>query len=336
AGQRLDGWRGGRRPANRVKLDTLGARAADNSGSPTRRGPMTREGCVRMDAARVSAVFALLLTALASENCGRAKREPAAPPPPPASLVRVGTLRVGLPAPKRGNLLFNCFAPATAPRIGSATYLQDSLAASGWRWRRQPQPPAAPAGALAPDTLIVRAFEDATDEEIAFERGELDAAVFWPGELSARMRTDPRYGGPELGVRARGVLVCWSSTGDTLGAPRADMELLNREAFAGDLLPWSERHPGVDDGPPARYVVNGPPADQHLQHILARIPHAGITRTLQLLFEDVPMRAYGSPVRPLFLVRCAVLVKPEKRNDVQAIGAGVFADLAPCGGATSR
>src|SRR5262249_14713881 len=93
--QRLDCWRGGRRPANRVKLDTLGARAADNSGSPTRRGPMTREGCVRMDAARVSAVFALLLTALASENCGRAKREPAAPPPPPASLVRVGTLRVG-------------------------------------------------------------------------------------------------------------------------------------------------------------------------------------------------------------------------------------------------
>lgn len=44
-----------------------------------------------------------------------------------------------------------------------------------------------------PDTLLVRTFDDATDQEIAIERGELDVAMFAPRELSSRMREHSRW-----------------------------------------------------------------------------------------------------------------------------------------------
>jgi len=296
-----------------------------------------------MDAVRVAAGAVPLLTALACAGCSVPPRQPAGMPPPPAHVERVPTLRIGLPSLRRGNLLFTCDAPAAAPRIGSATYAPDSLDPSGHRWRRVQEATPDSAGALAPDTLLVRAFEDATDEEIAFERGELDAAVFWPGELSARMRYDARYRDPELGLRARGVLACVAGAGDTLGAPRADMEVLNREAFGGDLLPWSELEPGPGGGPPARYVVDPTvPGAKHLERILGRIPSAGVTRTLKLVYLDQPVvgattSGWRTPgVTPLFALRCAVLVGSRARGGVLAIGAGAFAELAPCAGGTRR
>ena len=294
-----------------------------------------------MDAVRVAAGAALLLTALAS-GCGRAKHVPEPPPPPAMAIARVATLRVGLPSPRRVNLLFTCDGSPTAPRIGTSAYAADSLDLSGRRWLRVPAATTDSAGALAPDTLDVRAFEDATDEEIAFERGELDVAVFWPGELSARMRSDARYRDPELGLRARGVLACVAGAGDTLGAPRADMEVLNREAFGGDLMPWNDLEPGSGDGPPARYVVDSTvPGARHLERILARIPGTGVTRALKLVYLDQPvvagdaaMNAWRTPgVTPLFALRCAVLAG-SRRDAVRAIGAHAFAELAPCAGGT--
>ena len=232
----------------------------------------------------------------------------------------------------------------TSPtRIGPSLYARDSLDVGGRRWVRLPQPASDSASALAPDTLTVRAFDDATDEEIAFERGELDVAVFWPGELSARMRSDARYRDPELGLRARGVLACVAGAGDTLGAPRADMEVLNREAFGGDLMPWGDLEPGADDGPPARYAVDATvPGARHLERILARIPSAGVTRTLRLVYLDQPAvagdaakSAWRTPgVTPLFAVRCPVLVTARARDGVRAIGAHAFAELAPCASGT--
>src|SRR5262249_17395102 len=143
------------------------------------------------------------------------------------------------------NLLFTCDAPAAPPRIGSSAYSRDSLDAGGERWLRVPQPAADSAGALAPDTLLVRSFDESTDEEIAFERGDLDAAVFWPGELSARMRHDARFRSAEMSVRPRGLLACIAAPGDTLAPPEADLSALNRDALGGDLLPWSQLEPAV-------------------------------------------------------------------------------------------
>ena len=309
-----------------------------------------------MDAVRVAAGAALLLTALEASGCGRAKHAPEAPPPPPAARARVATLRVGVPAISRANLLFTCDGlPGLqpAPHLGSASYAADSLDPSRRTWLRARQPDSDTAGTPAPDTLIVRSFGDATDEEIALERGELDVAVFWPGEPSARIRSDARFRDPELGIRSLGVLACGKSDADTLGPPRADMELLNREAFAGDLMPWSELVPDSLDGPPARYMVaHGLPGAQHLERILARIPSTGATRTLWLyyvhqppgLFSTLPPPTpayivrggppkavvYQSGLKPLFAIRCPVLTRPGSRDVVRAIGAGAFADLAPC------
>jgi hypothetical protein len=293
----------------------------------------------------------VLLTAIACAGCGARSPQPVAASPPPLPLARVATLRVGLPAAGRSCLLFTCDKAANdlPPRIGSSPYGRDALDPSGRRWLRLPGDFSDSAGALAPDTLLVRAFDDATDEEIALERGELDVAVFWPGEVSARMRADARFGSPELGLRARGVLACEGAAGDTQGPPWPDMELLNREAFGGDLLPWSELKADVSEHVPARYTVDATlPGAKHLERILERIPRAGVTRTLKLVYADVPWVSYTMVARgefptvshasilPLFALRCPVLVRPGARDGVRAIGAHAFAELAPCDGGQSR
>jgi hypothetical protein len=317
---------------------------------------MTREGCVRSDAGRGAVAAILLLTAIAlCVGCSSKAPRPAVSSPPPAtapdtglvpSLVRVATLRVGLPSPRRSNLLFTCDESIAVPRIGSASYVHDMLDATGRRWLRVDGPAATQvasatgdsAGALAPDTLIVRAFEDATDEEIAFERGELDAAVFWPGELSARMRSDARFRDPELGLRRRGVVVCVATAADTLAPLRADLDALDREAFGGDLLPWRELEPDPRPEAPARWSVDANLSGaRHLERILARVARPGGTRTLKLFYIDQPVvaadaaaAAWRRPgVTPLFALRCPVLVRPAALADVRAIGARAFAELAP-------
>jgi hypothetical protein len=158
------------------------------------------------------------------------------------------------------------------------------------------------------------------------------------------MRSDPRFRDPELGLRSRGVLACVAAAGDTLAAPRADMEVLNREAFGGDLLPWSELEPGPAEGSPARYVVDlTVPGAKHLERILARLPTAGVTRTLKLVYLDQPvvagdaaMGGWRTPgVMPVFAVRCVVLAG-SRRDAVRAIGVRAFAELAPCATGTRR
>ena len=118
-------------------------------------------------------------------------------------VVRATKLRVGLPGRGRTNLLFACAQVGVSPTLGSTSYGVDSLGAGQYRLVRVP---GATDASPAPDTLLVRQFSDVADQEIALERGELDVAVFWPGELSARMRDHERWSFAARGVRARGVL----------------------------------------------------------------------------------------------------------------------------------
>jgi len=259
-------------------------------------------------------------------------------------MTRVATMRVGLPSARRRNLLFTCDAQALAPpRIGSATYAPDSLDPARHRWlRRDEGAPHDSAGAAAPDTLIVRAYEESIDEEIAFERDELDAAVFWPGELSAHMRTDARFLSPRLALAARGIVACVAAAGDSLGVPQADMEALNREAFGGDLLSWSELEPAAGGDAPARYSVDEVlPGARSIARVLARVARPGGTRALKLVYLDQPVvpgdaawRSAG--VTPVFALRLPVLVRGPAAPDVDRIGARALAGLAPCAGETSR
>lgn len=95
-------------------------------------------------------------------------------------------LRVGYPSATRANLNFARDSMAFATLRG---YVLEGEAPS-LRLIRNPDDLFVERW---PDTLLIRTFDDATDQEIALERGELDVAMFWPGELSSRMREHPRW-----------------------------------------------------------------------------------------------------------------------------------------------
>ncbi len=95
-------------------------------------------------------------------------------------------LRLGYPSGRRTPLLIGCEIVTIQPALTLAAYREDT----SHRLIRNGEDLA---HARWPDTLLVRAFDDVADQEIAVERGELDVALFWPGELSAHMREHPRW-----------------------------------------------------------------------------------------------------------------------------------------------
>jgi hypothetical protein len=250
-------------------------------------------------------------------------------------------LRVGLPGRGRTNLLFACGVPGLAPRLGPTSYAADTSGAGGHRLVRTPEPGDAP---IAPDTLLVRLFADAADEEIALERGEVDVAVFWPGELSARMRGDARWRDAARGMRARGALVVVSAATDTMLAPVSDLSEVNREVFGGDLVPWSTLEPMPSapvPGTAARWSVDAAlPGARVLERVLARSAAGAGARGVKLTYLDVPVAANDSVqsawrkpgVTPAFAIGCPVLAAPSSRGLVAGIGADAFANLVTCAG----
>jgi len=152
--------------------------------------------------------------------------------------------RIGVPGPRRTGRLWGCDVdslPMTLPAVGykvagwsadSTIFVRDTTGAPP-EW---------------PHTLVVRAFDDGADEEIAFERGELDAAVFWPGELSTHAREQPKWQDYLVGNRSRGVLaVVAVTTASSAVTPRrpspadsASLDFMNRFLYRSDLEPWSD------------------------------------------------------------------------------------------------
>jgi hypothetical protein len=251
-----------------------------------------------------------------------------------------GALRVGVPARERGNLLFACGTLALEPRLAGSVHDVDTLARGLVRLRRAPPLP----GDAAPDTIVVRFFPDAADQEIALERGELDVAVFWPGEGSPRLRADARFQGAPLGLRGRGVVAV---VGDPSGSSRADpaaLAAVNREVFGGDLLPWDQLEPAAPGpAPPSFTALAADPAlpgARVVDRVLARWGTPRGRGPLQLAYLDVPVAAGDavsaswrvSGLRPAFAIRCPVLVAPGARAAVTALGGpDAMANLLRCG-----
>ncbi len=98
-------------------------------------------------------------------------------------------LRVGYPSWRRTAAGAPCRRPRLSPAIDTLGYRPVSPSEPHRLVRDTSITVAAP----WPDTLVIRFFDDSADEEIALERGEIDAAVFWPGELSRHMRDNPRF-----------------------------------------------------------------------------------------------------------------------------------------------
>ena len=109
-------------------------------------------------------------------------------------------LRVGFPSEQRPDPLSPCGRLRLDPPLAPGSYRMD-IAEGGYRVTAEP---GVARGIPWPETLVVRMFDDAADQEIALERGEIDLAVFRPGELSAHMRDHPRWKDPLTGVPAHG------------------------------------------------------------------------------------------------------------------------------------
>ncbi len=256
--------------------------------------------------------------------------------------VRVTHLRVGLPSAARRNLLFAC--DHITPQLGFAHETYDL---AGDRMLRRLMGPTLP---LAPDTLDVLWFADANDADIAIERGDIDVAVFWPGELPARLRAPDHAARVFAGERSHGVLAAQLTPPDTLPLPSSDMVWLTREAFAGDA-----HLVAAPSGEPAatRYKVDPAiPGAATLQRALTRVNRASARRTVMLRWLDevelepqlpsgpgVATRVVGASARaalrehaqqPLLTMTFAVVASPAARAAVAAIGADSFAELIDC------
>lgn len=241
--------------------------------------------------------------------------------------IRMTRMRVGLPSAARRHPLFTCTHIDVRAGLANEVY-----EAHGDHLVRRLAGPTVP---VAPDTIDVTWFADAADADIAIARGELDVAVFWPGELPARLRAREHAANVFAGERAHGVLAAEFAAADSAPLPPSDLAWLAREGFAGDarLLPGGEGEPAA-----ARYVVD--PAlgsAPWLMRVLARVNRASAKRTVTLRWLDdvTPATAAATahgPVKwvPVLVPECRVVCSPGARASVLAIGANAFADLAEC------
>ncbi len=191
------------------------------------------------------------------------------------------SLRVGYPSRHRSTLFFACDHLTLAPPFPPGSYRMEvsdhlyRLIPATWARSRVPWP----------ETLVVRLFDEAADEEIALERGEVDVGVFWPGELSTHMREQPRWQDHLSSPKPRG-LVAALRLGPAAGDDASSTTLpdgplftaLNQELFRGELDErWHGRE--SDSDPPAgsttphgaRYEVDPAcPGRPVLERFLAR------------------------------------------------------------------
>jgi hypothetical protein len=245
-------------------------------------------------------------------------------------------LSLGYPAGTRLNPLFACPAPDFSA----------SLAARGYRLDRNGDAligiriDAATGAVPWPDTLVVRTYGEVADQEIALERGEIDVAVFWPGELSAHLRAGPLGISTLYGPRSRGVLIGMGDASLDAGDPV--LRSLDSELLGGDLVRWEAADPDSGKAPPAARVNwtadRSLPGAAAIERFLRRDPPAAGARAARLAWIDAPLPASDSlraawrqaPATPLYTSRCAVVCAPAVLASVEALGAGAFANLATC------
>ncbi|HET9951457.1 MAG TPA: hypothetical protein VFS09_06640 [Candidatus Eisenbacteria bacterium] len=112
-------------------------------------------------------------------------------------------LRIGFPAPGRMKAAMPCDRTRLVPPSPSGLYREEVAGERSWRLVRDSS---VVVDRPWPDTLAIRIFEEATDEEIALERGDVDAALFRTGEPS-RYILDRVGGG--IPLLERGALLAW-------------------------------------------------------------------------------------------------------------------------------
>ena len=255
----------------------------------------------------------------------------AEPAPAPRSL------RVAYPSSRRATLFFTCDRQRLEMPFPPGSYRADTVGRVVRIVRDASMRPA-PAW---PETLTLMSFDEAADEEIAIERGEVDVAVFWPGELSSHMRPPPaglvRVSAP---MRRGRVVAGDASLPSHRSSPAVLIDdslltALNRELFRGDLEEdWHAAIPAGTPAPGARYEVDPDcPGRAVLERFLARAqgspsardPRPRVRLTYLDASPDMSVDLAGGPA-DVFGFTCQVLVDARLARCVRDLGA----DLVGC------
>ena len=265
------------------------------------------------------------------------------------TLHAVHLLRIGYPARTRFNLLFACGEMTLHPRVLQAAYRTDLMSERSYRLVRDST---LVTQAPWPDTLVVRLFDETADEEIALERGDLDVAVFWPGEPSTHIREVTRWQGHPSGMRTRGVVAATDVGREARRGPivfgdsqRRSFDLLNEELFRGDLAPCAgataraARSDSVGSSSPPgmlRFEVDSScPGRLVLERFLNREQRQAAPespRVARVSYVDAPIHDLNdsSGVTCLFALRCPVISAPGLRPYLDALDVDAFANLFDC------
>lgn len=249
----------------------------------------------------------------------------------PGASAKRTALRVGYPSAARIQPFFECRRMVLGPPVG---FRAETLS------KREFQLVRMQASEREPDTLLVRLFDDAADEEIALERGELDVAVFWPGEASAHIREAMHWTGEPKPVRKWGVIAA-RPKGNVpaefnLGRfSEREMNALNRlnaDLFRGDLA--MVPHPAPDSlfCPALSFEVDSVPGRQAIERVLNRPPKSdGMRVLLTFLDSGVPQREQDTDrTRWLFYITCPVISRPELRPYLESIDLSPIVNLFNC------
>jgi len=246
-------------------------------------------------------------------------------------------LRVGYPAAARNNLLFACSRVAFVPPLPMGAYRTDVRDERSSLMLRSA---AVPEAASWPESLLVRFFDDSSDEEIAIERGELDVAVFWPGELSRHMREQSRWSELLYGTWPRGFVGAFA-LGSSAGSPEvvpdpAVLNQLDHDLFRGDLEVIGARPGGSRPYGPIRFEVDlACPGRREMQRLLDSFSTPTTARRARLAYVGAPLAAVDSlraatRVTPLLRLRCPVVCAPGVRGYVTALGPASWVEALDC------
>ena len=271
----------------------------------------------------------------------------------PPSLGPMHLLRVGYPSPTRPNLLFDC--AQIVPRAGDL-YRVDPLSDRSFRFVLS-HPEAFRQHFWPPDTILVRLFDVAADEEIALERGELDVAVFWPGEPSPHIRAQTSWKADPAGSLEWGVLTAEAPSGTEAegiawkGSAAQSLRNMNNDLFRGDL---SECSPDLFAATPdtvtgtkphhvkfqvSRSIPGWEPLERRLNQGLPAKPGATLVVRMNRVQRPNPAAAPGSGVSPAllatpdscaFVIRCPILSAPRLRTYLNAFGPDALVQLLTC------
>jgi hypothetical protein len=280
----------------------------------------------------------------------------------PASLPRLTTMRIGVPGRNRRCPLFVC-PPQWLPYGWGAPNGYRSTTIAG----TSPQAgfvriDSIPLDGAWPDTIVLIPFEDAVDQGIAIDRGDVDLSIFYPGDPSPFVPTRRRDWKEVIyGTRPRGVLAAIRFEDGDAGAssvagsgPTEDsaLEALNRDLFSGDLVRLSTGPPrgrllawGMPIAAPMNTALSKAtpsmpaPSDMTVLTYLEaaadrpdslRVEGRECMRRVLPEFADRIARGDPIVVTPLFGIRFPLVAGPPVRRLVRALGPDHFAALLDC------